>query len=194
MGIKMRSGFKKQLWKLAYAKSTIYQAKLSCEFIINNSQLMDRATYNVLVTGFTIMYVRLFDSGNAGVGCLPASFGKFTDSRLQTMHDALLQARNLFTAHLNACYKYVDEKEIDKDEILKLYIRVGPVGPDGQSDVEAFFVSPVVPRDNIPIYKALCEDLLPRLDMAEKELIVKLYDGAGVLKAGDNPINIFDES
>jgi hypothetical protein len=47
---------------------------------------------------------------------------------------------------------------------------------------------------NIPIYKALCEDLLPRLDMAEKELIVKLYDGAGVLKAGDNPINIFDES
>ena len=178
MGIKMRSGFKKQLWKLAYAKSTIYQAKLSCEFIINNSQLMDRATYNVLVTGFTIMYVRLFDSGNAGVGCLPASFGKFTDSRLQTMHDALLQARNLFTAHLNACYKYVDEKGIDKDEILKLYIRVGPV----------------VPRDNIPIYKALCEDLLPRLDMAEKELIVKLYDGAGVLKAGDNPINILDES
>jgi hypothetical protein len=52
MGIKMRSGFEKQLWKLAYAKKTVYQAKLSCEFIVNNSQLVERATYIVLVAGF----------------------------------------------------------------------------------------------------------------------------------------------
>jgi hypothetical protein len=189
----MRSSLKKQLWKVVFAKSTIYQAKLACEFIINSPGL-DRAPYNMMVTGFTISYARLFDSGNEGVGCLPADFGRFKDPRLQNMHEALLHARNIFTAHLNAVYKYADQDGVDKDEILKLYFRIGPTASDGLSDGRAFIIAPEVPRDNIPRYKALCDDLLPRLESKEKKLIVKLYDGAGALKVGDNPINIFDES
>lgn len=113
MSDRMRSGLKKQLWKVVFAKSTIYQAKLTCEFIINSPGL-DRAPYNMMVTGFTISYARLFDSGNEGVGCLPDGFGKFQDPQLQNTHEALLHARNIFTAHLNAVYKYADQNGADK--------------------------------------------------------------------------------
>jgi hypothetical protein len=60
MGNKLRSGLKKQLFRAAFAKTTLHQAMLACEYILNHPQ-MDQGTYHVLTTGFTITYARLFD-------------------------------------------------------------------------------------------------------------------------------------
>jgi hypothetical protein len=194
MTAKTRSALKKQLWKVAFAKTALYQGRLACEFIITNSKQIDQGTYHVLMTGFTMLYARLFDSGNHGVGSLPDKFQTFRDARLQNLHSALMVARNLFVAHMNAGYKYCDESGREKDELLKLAVVMGAPSADGKSDVRTQVIGPEVPRENIPLYKALCEDLLQRLGVEESNLLTRLYDGAGHLKVGVNMVSIFDES
>ena len=79
---------------MVFAKSTIYQAKLTCEFIVNSPGL-DRAPYNMMVTGFTISYPSWF----AFLSIQPSNefikLPSLRDTQLQITLNQIMK-RNLF--------------------------------------------------------------------------------------------------
>lgn len=185
-----RSKLKKYLWQIAFAKWSTSNVQTACNLILKNASRIDKENYAVLTTGIIVRYARPFGKKNNGVGCLPRKFGEFGNSKLQSTHDWILYSRNKFFAHSDALTDYED-LEGQQKKVLSLAITAN-FGDDGMASVQLQVIEPTLPLSIIPDIKALCSELLGKLEAEEHLLIRQLFTDSQ-LREGANLINIFDE-
>lgn len=93
-----RSQQKRDLYRLLVARSDMNASLRAADLIIKNvKSIKDRNLYP-LTTSVIVCYARPF-TANKPYGSLPNKWSKFDNSRYQTTHDKLLQARHELFAH-----------------------------------------------------------------------------------------------
>ncbi len=93
----VRAHRKKELHKLAVARSDIEAALDAAEMLQRTGGLSD-GLYKPLFHATAVSYGRPF-TNNTPYGSLSAKWGRFSEPRLQEIHDNLLRVRNELAAH-----------------------------------------------------------------------------------------------
>lgn len=89
---------REQLYKLIVANSDIADALKVTRHFIQEVSTMQHELYLPLQEVIIISYARPF-TDNKPFGALPAKWGKFQNSRFQSLHNQLLEARHQYVAH-----------------------------------------------------------------------------------------------
>jgi hypothetical protein len=164
---KPRSQKKKELYKLAVARSDITAALKTCNLLIQHVKEIGDNLYQPLFHAIVIAYARPF-TRNKPLGPLPSEWSRFSNSALQQMHNNLVSARRQFIAHS-------DEK------IRKVYI-YPPGTLIGATGLRSAGVSIAISTHAYGISKfylirRLCYDLGSRLNDRTEALLAELYEG-----------------
>src|SRR2546428_6705031 len=133
-----RSEVKKDLYRLAAARSDVTGALRSAELMLARVSEMGDPLYFPLWHATVVAYARPF-TRNKPHGSLPARWGRFEDEILQRTHDSLLHDRDKLVAHSDA--------DVRRVNVIPPQIHFGSVGPtaglgistySGGYDVEYF--------------------------------------------------------
>jgi hypothetical protein len=101
MKSRKRSQLKRDLYRLAVARSDIAAAYRFCELLRREVTHIGHELCLPLFHAIVVFYGRPFTT-NKPHGALPDRWSKLGVSRLQRMHDTLVDARNTYVAHSDA--------------------------------------------------------------------------------------------
>jgi hypothetical protein len=160
-----RSAKKKELYRLAVARSDIRAAKTTCDLLIQHVEGLGDDLYQPLFHAIVIAYARPF-TRNKPLGPLPAEWSKFSNAHFQETHDELIKARHQFIAH--------------SDEEIRKAIIFPPGAPVGKTGLKSGGVSISIrtiafPTSQFHHIRNLCHDLGSRLDRGVYAILADLY-------------------
>src|SRR5574341_438635 len=84
---------KRELYRLALARTDIGQARDACRFFLDNVSSYHHPLYVALYAAIVVSYARPFIQSRT-LGALPSRWARFSHPRLQKTHNKLMQARN----------------------------------------------------------------------------------------------------
>lgn len=177
-----RSNRKRDLHRLAVARSDIKAALEACNLLLANVDHLGHDLYQPLFHAIAISYARPF-TANRPLGSLPAKWSRYTNPRFQEAHDELLSIRNQFVAHSDQ-----DERTV---QIVPPYVTIP--GTTTHYDRVGVGVRTVgFPIENFGVVRRMCLDIGRRIEKEIDALLDELYNGK-VLPAAMFPLIIDEE-
>jgi hypothetical protein len=162
-----RSDKKKELYKLAVARSDITSAMDTCGLMINNVGHLGHDLYEPLFHAIIIAYARPF-TRNKPLGPLSKEWPNFSNPDFQETHDELIKARHQFIAH--------SDEEVRRVEIFPHGSPIQETGlKSGNVGIGVRTIAFPLPR--FEHIRALCYDLGYRLNSRIEDLLAELYNG-----------------
>jgi hypothetical protein len=161
-----RSAKKKELYKLAVARTDITSAMDTCNLIIENVGHIGDDFYLPLFHAIVIAYARPF-TRNRPLGRLSAEWSTFSTPDFQETHDDLIRSRDKFIAH--------SDEEVRRVEI---YPPGAPLGETGylSGSVGVAVRTIAFPLSRFHDIRVLCSDLGHRLESRINILLAELYN------------------
>ncbi len=161
-----RSKQKKELYKLAVARSDITGAQKTCRVILERVSGLGDELYPPLFHAAVVSYGRPFVD-NKSTGPLSRHWGDFSDARLRQTHTKLIQTRHELVAHSDSTVRALD--------IVPPGVKVAPGLPPSQH-VGLKIASYYYPQQMFIDTFDTCADLIGRLNSRIDELLSILYD------------------
>src|SRR5437773_2561704 len=160
-----KSSKKRDLHRLAVARSDIAAALEACNLLLANVDHLGHDLYQPLFHAIAISYARPF-TANRPLGSLPAKWSRYANPGFQEAHDQLLSVRNQFVAHSDQ-----DERTV---QIVPPYVTVP--GANTHYDKVGVGVRTVVfPIENFVVVRDMCLDIGRRIEKAIDPLLDELY-------------------
>jgi hypothetical protein len=160
-----RSDRKRDLHRLAVARSDITAALEACNLLLANVHHHRHDLYQPLFHAIAISYARPF-TANRPLGSLPAKWSRYTNPRFQEAHDELLSIRNQFVAHSDQ-----DERTV---QIVPPYVIV-PGATTHYVTIGVGVRTVGFPVRNFVVVRRMCVDIGRRLEKAINDLLDELY-------------------
>lgn len=167
----LRSRRKMELYKMLVARSDIDAARTSAELFLKTVRDIGSELYYPLFTAIVICYARPF-TNNVPYGALPKKWEKFSDKKLQDVHDSLMKARNEIVAH--------SDMSIRKVMIVPAGVVIGKLenGKEMKSASIGVQTNYYLFREHqIRDVHTLTRDLGHRLNMEIESRVAELYEG-----------------
>ena len=172
---------KRELHKLAVARSDIAAALHAAELVVNRVQGLGDDLYMPLFHAAAIAYGRPF-THNRPYGALGGKWERFTDPRLQQTHDTLIRVRDELVAHSDQSRRTVD--------IIPGGTPLGEGRAAGRLMLSV--ATSVFPLQRFQDVAATCADLSSRLNEAVESLLRALFAGQP-LPATEFPLTFDDD-
>jgi hypothetical protein len=117
-----------ELKSLYWAEIHMQEARDACLHLTKLDQAAQGKLSHCIYTGIVVTYARSFGA-NQGLSGMKPKFRKFPDSRMQSLHDFLLEARDAIYAHKDTkkeASRVSTAKE--QDEVGKIEIHISETG------------------------------------------------------------------
>ena len=176
-----RADRKKELYKLAVARSDVTEALRLTEFLIAQVRELSDPIYLPLYHAVVAAYARPFKRSQP-LGKLGDNWAAFGNPRNQATHDRLITLRDKVIAHSDAALRPA--------EIYPPGSRV-PIDGTLVTEASVCLTRPLLDLDQFPAIRTTCLDLGNRLEKAVNDALADLYDGR-VLPVEAFPLK-FDE-
>lgn len=159
-----RAERKKELHRVVVARSDINLALQGCEVLLAHVESFGSDFYMPLLNAVAISYARPFKRSKP-VGALSLEWHKFSDSRLQNVHNMLIETRDTYVAH--------SDRSVRKVMIVPPGANVPGIGIAPSLSVTVGIV--IIPFKRFREVRELCMDLGRRLNTAVETLLKELY-------------------
>ena len=160
-----RSKQKKELYKIAVARTDIFSAQKTCRVIIERIDSLEDELYAPLFHAAVIAYGRPFVD-NKSTGVLSRHWSNFSDSRLQWTHNQLIKTRHEIVAHSDSNARAV--------HIIPPSARP-KFGLPASNSVSLKIDSYYYPKQAFSDAFDTCADLMGRFNSRIEELLTTLY-------------------
>jgi len=157
----------RQIARLAVASDCFQQCLSLLKHIQDLKLDHDSDILPPMIAGVVTTYARNFNSAE-GLGPLAASYAEFPDTRLDTAHKRIIEARNMFYAHQDITHS----KKHSKSPTVPIRVLVNL-----KPTLDGFFFTPMLVElsfDRIPDIIELIQFQLERLvkDLSTKNMII----------------------
>ena len=162
-----RSTQKKELYKLAVARSDVFSAQRTCKLILERVSGLSDQLYAPLFHAAVVAYGRPFVD-NKSTGVLSRHWSDFKDQRLRETHAMLLRARHEVVAHSDSAARSM--------KIVPPGVKPNAAMPASKHVgfyIESYYYGQKIFVDTCDT----CSDLIYRLNVRLDELVTELYEG-----------------
>jgi len=176
-----RSKQKKELHKLAVARSDVFSAQKTCRLILERVSGLADELYAPLFYAAVVSYGRPFVD-NKSTGALSRHWSDFSDHRLRATHNKLLKTRHELVAHSDSSVRAI--------HIIPPGSRMAPELPPS-ADISLRIESYYYPQQMFIDTFDTCANLIGRLNGRIDVLLESLY-GDRAMPTGPFPLTFDD--